>query len=479
MRKVIYTLISVVLLLSLLFPVPFAIESNSSDWWDTDWYYCKLITIDNNQVEASLTNFPIFVYIEADSDLASHAQSDGDDIVFVSYDNKTKYSHEIESYYDGNLSAWVKIPNLNANSDTLMWLYYGNPDCNSQQNIAGTWDSNYVLVHHLSESSGDFVDSSRSGYNGEWVDIDHDSTRNADGIAAGCVDFNGDNDKIIIKSNDGGLSGYSSVTVSAWITQPSQGDINEDCIFDGWNNGNCFLLRYDSLSNQIDWIINVGGTKILSNSVNIENDGWRHVVGSYDGSNYYTYLNGSRLANTGQASGKFPNANTWRHIGGVNTSDFYTGKIDEVRVSKIARSSSWINTSYNTLSNPDTFIRIGNEKTYLGDTVPPNIEITTPKEGYLYINIFYKQYRIAFNPPVFTLIFGKINIETNVSDNVGINWVKFYIDDSLKETVIHYPFNWMWNEVNVIFPYTIKVIASDLSGNEDSDEIKVWKFQLF
>ena len=357
-------------------------------------------------------------------------------------------------------------------------MYYGNPACGNQQNVDGTWDSNYVLVQHLGESNGEFIDSSKSGYNGEWVDADHDSTRNADGISAGCVDLSGDGDKIIIKSDDGGLSGYGSVTVNAWITQPSQSDINEDCIFDGWNNGNCFLLRYDSQNNQIDWIINPGGTQIQSNNVNIENNGWKNVVGYYDGTDFYTYINGTKLPNTGKASGNFPNFKTYRHIGAMNTSDFYTGKIDELRISNIARSESWIKTSYNTMSSKDSFISIGNERTYLGDTIPPEINITTPEEGYLFINIFNNQFKIAINPAVFTIIFGKIDIEVNATDNIGIDWVKFYIDNEERGTIFEYPYTWLWNEPTMIFPFTIKVTARDLAGNENSDELKVWKVQL-
>ena len=38
------------------------------------------------------------------------------------------------------------------------------------------------------------------------------------------------------------------------------------------------------------------------------------------------------------------------------------GKIDEVRVSTIARSDNWIKTEFHNLSKPKKFIRVGDEK---------------------------------------------------------------------------------------------------------------------
>ena len=76
MRKIVAIIIIGVLFLGLLFPAPYADQIGNLDWYDIDWKYCKPIVIDHNQVGSGLTNFPILVYIESDSDLASKAQSD-------------------------------------------------------------------------------------------------------------------------------------------------------------------------------------------------------------------------------------------------------------------------------------------------------------------------------------------------------------------------------------------------------------------
>ena len=80
------------------------------NWWNTDFIYRKLITINFILVDGTLRNFPILVHIDFDTNLSSHAQEDGDDICFISYeDNSTKFNHEIEYYSSGNLWAWVNL----------------------------------------------------------------------------------------------------------------------------------------------------------------------------------------------------------------------------------------------------------------------------------------------------------------------------------------------------------------------------------
>ena len=112
------------------------------------------------------------------------------------------------------------------------------------------------------------------------------------------------------------------------------------------------------------------------------------------------------------------------------------------------------------------------------DDVPPKIEIISPIMGCLYFHIIEKQYKIFINPPFFTLIFGKIDIEINATDDSGIEWVQIFIDDELKVTMDQAPYIWSWNERNELFQYLIKVVACDGAGNQNETDIKVWKLQI-
>jgi len=91
-----------------------------------EWGYRKSITIDYTKVSANLNGFPVLIDI-TDEDLKAHAQSDGDDILFMDGDGiANRLPHEIESYNsgDGHLVAWVNVSSLSsAYPPQLIQLY--------------------------------------------------------------------------------------------------------------------------------------------------------------------------------------------------------------------------------------------------------------------------------------------------------------------------------------------------------------------
>lgn len=136
LKKIITFLISTSIIVGILLSFTFirweTAEAADSGWWvDANWDYSKRIAINHSQVDAALTNFPILVHITGDTDLGSHAQDNGDDILFtMDGDNETKLNHEIEIWNDDgtyvNASIWVNITSLSSSVDTNIWMYYGN-----------------------------------------------------------------------------------------------------------------------------------------------------------------------------------------------------------------------------------------------------------------------------------------------------------------------------------------------------------------
>ncbi len=129
--------------------------------------YIKKITIDHDKVDGSLTDYPLMISL-TDSDLASKAQNDGDDIFFTQSDGVSQLDHEIE-YFDGStgeLVVWVRIPSLSSSSDTEIYMLYGDPDCGSQENPEGVYDSYFRMVQHLEETSGTHYDPTSNDNDG-------------------------------------------------------------------------------------------------------------------------------------------------------------------------------------------------------------------------------------------------------------------------------------------------------------------------
>ena len=84
-----------------IFPGYATTYGSDVDWYDCNWSYCKRIVIDHNKVAGYIQDFTVLLYEASDSDLVAHAQSDGEDIIFVDRLNLTKYNHQIENYNSG------------------------------------------------------------------------------------------------------------------------------------------------------------------------------------------------------------------------------------------------------------------------------------------------------------------------------------------------------------------------------------------
>ncbi|MBN1280550.1 MAG: DUF2341 domain-containing protein, partial [Candidatus Thermoplasmatota archaeon] len=189
-------------------------------WWDCNWSYCKMITIDKDMVAAEQSNFPVLLYESADADLAASAQEDGGDIVFVDEWNLTQYAHELE-YFNGDtgkLVAWVNVTTLYTYKDTILYMYYGNPDCVDQEDVVGTWNDDYMMVQHLSESSGTHYDSTSNGNNGT---VGGTVTQGSSGGLAQMdgSDHFSDGTGYINFGNQSSLT-PTSITVEGWVQDP-------------------------------------------------------------------------------------------------------------------------------------------------------------------------------------------------------------------------------------------------------------------
>jgi uncharacterized protein (TIGR02145 family) len=183
-------------------------------WWNDNWSYRKAIVINHNYVEADLVNFPVLISL-TNANLGTHAQEDGDDIIFISQIGR-RLAHEIEKYASstGELVAWVKIPSLSSADDTLIYMYYGNAGVGNQQDAANVWDEDYVGVWHLPD------DETASGTDSTLYNNDGDVKNGASTTATaqidGAMQFDGSDDYVDVGDVYNGVR-----TVSFWIKAAS------------------------------------------------------------------------------------------------------------------------------------------------------------------------------------------------------------------------------------------------------------------
>jgi hypothetical protein len=340
--KTIVLYFTLVLMLGAVVP---SVNSDPADpWWNPSWNYRKEITVDHTKVSSSLTDFPLLIRL-TDTDLKSKAQTDGDDLVFTT-GSGTPLNHEIETYDSttGALTAWVDIPSLSATQDTTLYLYYGNPSSGNQQDVEGTWDSNYLTVHHLDETSGNLIDS--TNHNNDGVPAGSPN-RNVNGKIDGADGFDGVDDHFTLPRV---YTSQTQFTMEAWIYAQSGARY-----FISQRSSTSQGVFIQLTSNYLQYYING-----ISDGKSISFNTWTHIVLTYDGSTATLYTNGASRTKT-CAPPTWPSEGMYlgdRSSGGRA----FLGTIDEVRFSSTARSNGWVLTSYNNQNNPGSFCLIGPEE---------------------------------------------------------------------------------------------------------------------
>ncbi len=152
------------------------------------------ITIDNTKVGGlgDHTDFPVLITEESMpvSFWANAAKSN----IWLQDSEGAKLKREIVSLDNAGrtLELWVKVPTLSYNSDTILYLNYGDSSL-AETNDADTWDSDFEAVLHLKDARdgidstgvnnftasgnvGDFAEDSNSGEIGAHQGVAFDGT---------------------------------------------------------------------------------------------------------------------------------------------------------------------------------------------------------------------------------------------------------------------------------------------------------------
>jgi hypothetical protein len=372
----------------------------NSSWYSAAWSDRKPITIAYTQVSggANLTNFPVLISIPNDANLQASAKPDGSDILFTASDGVTKFNHEVEFYSaaTGQLIAWVQVPSLSASANTMLFMYYGNPSASPQQNAAGVWDANYAGVWHMAnDAANTTVSDSTSPANNGTAQSDT-NVLTTTGEIAEAVAFNGVSDYVnVVRNGNFGLSGQA-FTLEAWVRDDTPAAGMQSPFhrvlswFDGSKNIQLGIGADTSGANRVFFVGNsAGGTgsTVPANQATTGNasTGFHQVVATFDGTSVYQlYLDGS-LNNGGDnvfggVLTLYAGDSTNLYMGQRGDGAYLSGTLDEVRISRSARSPGWIVTQYNNQSSPSTFASIG---TVQSGGVPASITATagTPQSA--------------------------------------------------------------------------------------------------
>lgn len=327
-----------------------------------------VITLDHTKVSGSsnLTDFPFYLDLTMDT-LRTAANggtvqnSNGYDIVFSNADNTEALDFELVNYNpnSGNIKAWIKVPTLSANTDTDIKIFWNKSGVSTNPSTANTWSNNYQSVWHFDDNVSDELGANNGTDNG---------TSSAAGLLGNSRSFNNNNDNDdYVDVGNFDVSG-SAITISGWL-KADDFDTDDGRILskaDGTStNDHWFMLStVDNSGMKLRFRLKTNGstTTLVGNGGQLSAGTWYYANAVYDGSSMYLYLNDAQVGSTSKSGNISTNSAKDVFIGnnppnGNNRQ--FDGKLDEIRISSVARSADWIATEYNNQIDPTGFYSIG------------------------------------------------------------------------------------------------------------------------
>lgn len=286
---------------------------------------------------------------------------DGTKTFYPSFDNLVNMTHSQigELHFKGDA--------LNSTTDTEFYIYYGNAaasdyavtDTYGRNNVWSSYDNVYHMQEDPSGTAPQIIDSTSNNRDGTSAG----SMTSADlvnGQLGKSLDFDGSDDYLSVSSF--GKTSTSHVTVEAWV-RPDVTNVNHYIVDESGtaSYGGGLMLRIKNDSGVRFWQQDAGWALNSASSLTAGN--FYYLVGVYDGTKQYIYIDGVEDVNNTLGAQQARNAANPR-IGSSNLlGGPVNGLIDEVRISGSARSADWISTQYKNQNSASTFYSLGAQET--------------------------------------------------------------------------------------------------------------------
>nr|WP_240343965.1 DUF2341 domain-containing protein [Paenibacillus sp. SYP-B3998] len=364
-----------------------------------------------------LNDFPVPVRLNPAT--IDYAATAANDLTFYNEDQTTRLPYEIEKWDpQGESIVWVKIPVLHASGANQVWLYYGGSSFADAQ-PRQVWDPNFLVVYHFGERIEDYFTQPGA------VKQHLDSTANDNAGLRQAANASSSGPSYTLESKDprynmvgryyeshrgyvrakNGLigDGARQFTLSAWvraneaeyttlnypvISRKRSGDALNQAymlkIAGGRWSANLFTGDADASKNGSQ-----AGAELDGGAATAE---WTYFTLTYDqallgGGNLKMYRDGvlvdsktragSIITTSGTSTAPFTisKASDATAAGGG-----YRGGVDEVRVSKVARSAAWVQAEYQSMVKNSSFVSFGERQ----HRKALQVTMLQPKNGEVY-----------------------------------------------------------------------------------------------
>ena len=324
----------------------------------------------------TLTNFPALIRLSATRNAFDYSkcQADGADVRFFDADDNLLPS-EVDTWNpDGESLVWVSVPELN--SDTVITVRYGNANAPAVT-PTDVWTNGYVAVWHMNAAEGTFTqkDSTTTGKNlapnnnyktgilcGVEGAVGAAAELGRDGNATGAFH---------VGDAGGVLDGFPAMTLELWTYQTSYPSYDtylfNKLVPSPQVDAYKFYQRKNTSGKVAAYFYKTdGGNGDIwqGNSLNgAQLNEWTHQVARWNGATGRRtgFINAvsvyNQVGDAAKGTGKHAGTGSSLYIGNRLADQWGTsvfpGKIDEVRISSVARSDDWVVATHDTVANDD------------------------------------------------------------------------------------------------------------------------------
>lgn len=374
-------------------PTGIAYDIGAYEYTDTlplVFNYFSPYVIDHTKVPSNQTRFPVWISLTdarfktvANGGHVQHGL--GYDVRMASNSNCASANlipYQLMNYTASTGAIQLRVvTNLSSSMDTTVYFCYGNSVLNADGSSTAVWDSDYLAVWPLGQlGSLSLTDFSGNNVNGTGV--------NSPTALAGQVDGGVTLSAVGRQYIDAGSAiAPTAITIEAWVNPTSFPHSYNSIVSRVATNFSSFAdITVKDTGKIAFYTQTTGGTPNYdgtgSHTLLVAN--WYHVVATYDStSGLIGYVNAASDG-TAAANGALLTATAPTHIGddppfnSVSDNRNWNGLIDEVKISRIARSADWITTTYNNEGpNANTFAALGTEN----NVTPPSgpVSVFAPK----------------------------------------------------------------------------------------------------
>jgi hypothetical protein len=338
----------------------------------SDWSHAMRIGIDTTAAGANVgetvTGFPLLIRLNSDNFAFGEARLDGADIRFLD-SSGNNLAYEIENWDPDAPAAeiWVLVPRIAGNShENVIFMYWGN-QVSPAASLGPSVFGNYSCVFHMGEDKNDaeslFENDSGHGNNATLSSPSGKDLRSPAFIGSGLAL---DGLSMLVAPRQ--LPVPKPMAIALWLkAQPTMGGgiasfTRDPSTSSGFHDRS---VAMDSSGRLSFTVLHNSVLATVTSLLGYNDDVWHFVVARFSDSGQYLFVDGEAVADDPTMTRADSYSGYWRFgqepsspsDASSPTAPYFTGIIDEARISADEPSDAWIKLSYATqLPRPSAVI---------------------------------------------------------------------------------------------------------------------------